>query len=251
MSPTVFSFVDDEEPGPFNVFQARRALPAFLCTLSIWFLAVLEMMPQTNDSTPSAQSLPIDTLPVWYLLFLQPCGIADACSLCDPLWPLILFVELLPSHPHLVFAWSIIPKCCALDLSLVKYVPFVWWPHASYFSNASSLLLQFILLNSNPAVCVGLTAFPSIASFAKVIWVLLIPWYKSLMKILKSARSGISVVQCNAYGMSWSVILRYWSSQDRHGVNRELFYWYAMTWERWSEVMSNCPGLGRSEHLLP
>lgn len=30
------------------------------------------------------------------------------------------------------------------------------------------LLLQFILLNSNPAACIGITDFPSIASFAKL-----------------------------------------------------------------------------------
>lgn len=214
----------------------------------MWFLAFLEMTLQTKDSTPSEQSLPIDASP-GYLLFLQPCAIADACSVCDPLRPLIPFVALLPDHPHLIFVQSIIPKCSALDLSLVKRVPFVSWPHASYFGNASSLFPPFILLNSNPAVCIGLTAFPRIASFAQLIRVLLISLYKSLMKILKSVRSGISVVQCNGYARSLSVTLHYWSSQDRHGAKRELFYWYAMTWESWSKAASNCPGLGSAERL--
>jgi len=48
-------------------------------------MSFLEMVLQTEDSTPSEQTLPIDIFPGWYLLFLQPCGITDACSVCNPL----------------------------------------------------------------------------------------------------------------------------------------------------------------------
>lgn len=122
--PAVFSLVG----GPFNVSQAQRPLPAFLCTLSIWFLAFPEMMLQAEDSTPSEQSL--STFLGWLSAFSQPCGITDSCLFCDPLQPLTPFVELLPGHPHLIFVQFIILKCCASGLSLVK------WLHTSYFRNS-------------------------------------------------------------------------------------------------------------------
>lgn len=106
--PTVVLFVDDGEPGPLNVSQAWRALPAFLSTLSFWFLAFLEVVFQIEDSTRTEQSLPTDALPGWYLLFMQPCGIGDACSVYDILWHLIPFVELVRGHPNLIFVQSII-----------------------------------------------------------------------------------------------------------------------------------------------
>lgn len=167
---------------------------------------------------------------------------------CDPLPSLIPFVPL-SIHPHLIFVQSVIPKCYALDLPIVKHIPFNDHMHLILVMHPL-LFLQFILLNSNPVVCIGLTAFPSTASFAKLIRVLLIPLCKPLMKILKSALSGTSTVRCNGCGMSWSATLHYCSSQDRCGMNKSwLFYWYATTWASSSEIVSNHPDLGRSEPL--
>lgn len=78
--PTVFSFVAGKEPGPFSVSQAQGALPVFFCSLTIWFLAYLEIMLQTEGRTPSEQSPSTDPFWGWYLLFLQPCDIAGTCS---------------------------------------------------------------------------------------------------------------------------------------------------------------------------
>lgn len=106
---TVFLFVDDGDPSPLNASQAWRALPAFLSTLSFWFLAFLEAVLQIEDSTQTERSLPTDALPGRCLLFMQPCGIGDVCSVYDTLWPLIPFVELVLGHPNLIFVQLIIP----------------------------------------------------------------------------------------------------------------------------------------------
>lgn len=113
--PTVFSFVGGKEPRPFSVSQGQGALSVFLCSPTISFPAYLEVMFR---------------LKTVLLLTLSEDDTCFSCKLvalfsCHPLPPLLPFLELLSVHPRVMFVQSVIPKCYALDLSVVKYISFV------------------------------------------------------------------------------------------------------------------------------